>query len=286
MINAITSPFLTLTPSPMADEPLSPLPFRRERNLSNRNFHKRNSRRGSTHSTQLERHSSAMDVESGERRDSTSSSSIQFPRTLDHESTEREPNQLSVVTMRNESETVNTTDEGAIGTSAMPTIPDTPETPGTPTADPALLDVRQKVQRFETLKTTYTRQERISLKLLEGRHHPSFSQYDASFRSQTVPRRIALPGLSSSSASSLSATRALSIDEVRSEDEVDQISDFETNADEADCAVAETASAVLPSCEDSGDVKSATQLVQRSISADPAELAASLKLRTDKQFPR
>lgn len=280
----------------MADEALSPLPFRRERNLSNRNFNKRNSRRGSTHSThsQLERlsHSSAMDVESGERRDSTSSSSIQFPRTLDYESTEREPNQPSVLKMRNESETVNTTDEGASSASATPTIPDTPSTPGTPTADPALLDVRQKVQRFETLKTTisYTRQERSSLKLLEGRHHPSFSQYDASFRSQTMPRRIALPGLSSSSTSCLSATTALSIDEVRSEDELDQASDIEAKADEeaeaVECALAETASAVLPSHEDTEDLKSATQLVQRSISADPAEMTPSLKLRNDKQFPR
>lgn len=274
----------------MADEALSPLPFRRERNLSNRNFNKRNSRRGSTHSThsQLERHShsSAMDMESGERRDSNSSSSIQFPRTLEFDSTEREPNQPSVVKM------VNTTEEGAISTSATPTLPDTPSTPGTPTADPALLDVRQKVQRFETLKTTisYTRQERSSLKLLEGRHHPSFSQYDASFRSQTVPRRIALPGLSSSSTSCLSATTALSIDEVRSEDELDHASDCEAKADEeaetVECALAETASAVLPSHEDSEDLKSATQLVQRSISADPAQMTPSLKLRNDKQFPR
>lgn len=283
----------------MADEPLSPLPFRRERNLSNRNFHKRNSRRSSTQSVQLERHSSAADVESvNEQRDSNSSSSIQLSFTADS-STECKSNQQSSVSKMpaagNESESTDETAISSTATPITPGIPDTPDTPGTPTADPALLDVRQKVQRFETLKTkiSYTRQERLSLKLLENRHHPSFSQYDVSFRNRTVPHSLSLSALNSSSrssSSSLSATAHVSIDEVRSEDEVDHLSDFETSTDNlthaADSTVADSASAVLPSSDDTAEIKAAAQHVQRSISADPSELVASLKLRNDKQFAR
>lgn len=286
----------------MADEPLSPLPFRRERNLSNRNFHKRNSRRSSTQSVQLERHSCAADVESGERRDSSSSSHIQSAYIADISATDWKSNQLSsAVKMHSPSHESEETDD--ISTSATtpiippgtPGTPGTPDTPGTPTADPALLDVRQKVQRFETLKTrvNYTRQERLSLKLLENRHHPSFSQYDVSFRNRTVPHGIILaPGLNSSnSSSSLSAITPVSIDEVRSEDEVDQISDYETNNTDpltpVDHTVGDSASAVLPARDAITDeVKVTAQHVQRSISADPSELVASLKMRNDKQFPR
>lgn len=284
----------------MGDEPLSPLPFRRERNLSNRNFHKRNSRRSSTQSLQLERHSCAADVESG------SSHSIQPAYIADISATDWKSNQLSSAVKMHSPSHESETDDITIGTSAptpiipsgTPDTPDTPDTPGTPTADPALLDVRQKVQRFETLKTrvTYTRQERLSLKLLENRHHPSFSQYDVSFRNRTVPHGIILaPGLNSSnSSSSLSALTPGSIDEVRSEDEVDQISDFETNNTDPPLTpvdhhtvVGDSASAVLPASDATTDeVKATAQHVQRSISADPSELVASLKMRNDKQFPR
>ncbi|XP_030554101.1 triple functional domain protein isoform X1 [Drosophila novamexicana] len=263
----------------MADEDLSPLPFRRERNLSNRNFNKRNSRRRSGQPSELERHSSAVDTECGGRRDSnasSSSSSFQLSYSVNSD-TESAFNRRSVLKMRAASD----------DTAEPPTTPTYPQTPTTP--DPALLDVRQKVQRFETLKTSisYMRQERLSLKLLENRRHPSFSQHDdhAQIRTPPPPRRIALPGLSSCS-NSISST-PVSIDEVRSEDEVDQISDFETDPQApVDYVLSESSSAVLPSdCPDPEDVKA--QAVQRSISADPSgALSPPLKLRNDKDFPR
>lgn len=263
----------------MADQDLSPLPFRRERNLSNRNFNKRNSRRRSGQPSELERHSSAVDTECGGRRDSnasSSSSSFQLSYSVNSD-TESAFNRRSVLKMRAASD----------DTAEPPTTPTYPQTPTTP--DPALLDVRQKVQRFETLKTSisYMRQERLSLKLLENRRHPSFSQHDdhAQIRTPPPPRRIALPGLSSCS-NSISST-PVSIDEVRSEDEVDQISDFETDPQApVDYVLSESSSAVLPSdCPDPEDVKA--QAVQRSISADPSgALSPPLKLRNDKDFPR
>ncbi|XP_034479533.1 triple functional domain protein [Drosophila innubila] len=256
----------------MADEDLSPLPFRRERNLSNRNFNKRNSRRRSGHLSESERHSSAVDAENAGRRDSnvsSSSSSFQLSYSVNSD-TESAFNRRSILKMRAAS------DEQAEQSPQ-------PITPTTPTPDPALLDVRQKVQRFETLKTSinYMRQERLSLKLLENRRHPSFSQYkeNAQIRTPPTPRRIALPGLSSGT-NSISSTH-ISIDEVRSEDEVDQISDFETDPQApVDYVLSESSSAVLASCTDPEEHKS--QVVQRSISADQTELS----LRNDKDFPR
>ncbi|EDW10300.2 myosin-M heavy chain [Drosophila mojavensis] len=255
----------------MADEDLSPLPFRRERNLSNRNFNKRNSRRRSGQPSELERHSSALDGHCGGRRDSnasSSSSSFQLSYSVNSD-TESAFNRRSILKMR-----------AASDDTAEPRADTTPQTPTTP--DPAFLDVRQKVQRFETLKTTisYLRQDRLSLKLLENRRHPSFSQYtdQVQIRTPPPPRRVALPGLSSRTDSV--SSNHLSIDEVRSEDEVDQISDFEADPQEAvEYVLSESSSAVLPaSCTDADEVK--TQAVQRSISADPT------KLRTDKDFPR
>ncbi|XP_017961047.1 uncharacterized protein LOC108654337 isoform X1 [Drosophila navojoa] len=255
----------------MADEDLSPLPFRRERNLSNRNFNKRNSRRRSGQPSELERHSSALDGHCGGRRDSTassSSSSFQLSYSVNSD-TESAFNRRSILKMRAASEDT-----------AEPCADNTPQTPTTP--DPAFLDVRQKVQRFETLKTTisYLRQDRLSLKLLENRRHPSFSQYteQVNIRTPPPPRRVALPGLSSCTDSV--SSNHLSIDEVRSEDEVDQISDFEADPQEAvEYMLSESSSAVLPaSCTDADEVKA--QAVQRSISADPT------KLRNDKDFPR
>ncbi|XP_023165036.1 kalirin [Drosophila hydei] len=252
----------------MGDEDLSPLPFRRERNLSNRNFNKRNSRRRSGQLAELERHSSAVDADCGGQRDSnvsSSSSSFQLSYSVNSD-TESAFNRRSVLKMRAASEDTAEPCEATIA-----------QTP-----DPALLDVRQKVQRFETLKTTisYLRQERLSLKLLENRRHPSFSQYtnQVQIRTPPPPRRIALPGLNSHT-SSISSNH-LSIDEVRSEDEVDQISDFETDPNTAvDYVLSETSSVVLPaSCTDEDEVK--TQAVQRSLSADPT------KVRPDKDFPR
>lgn len=264
-------PTPTITRSTMADEDLSPLPFRRERNLSNRNFNKRNSRRRSGQPSELERHSSALDGHCGGRRDSnvsSSSSSFQLSYSVNSD-TESAFNRRSILKMRAASEDT-----------AEPCADNTPETPTTP--DPAFLDVRQKVQRFETLKTTisYLRQDRLSLKLLENRRHPSFSQYteQVQIRTPPPPRRVALPGLSSCTDSV--SSNHLSIDEVRSEDEVDQISDFEADPQEAvEYVLSESSSAVLPaSCTDADEVK--TQAVQRSISADPT------KLRNDKDFPR
>ncbi|KAM8713265.1 hypothetical protein ACLKA7_013558 [Drosophila subpalustris] len=259
----------------MADEDLSPLPFRRERNLSNRNFNKRNSRRRSSQlSTELERHSSGVDAV---ENSSSSSSSFQLSYSVNSD-TESAFNRRSLLKMRAAS------DETAEQSQQQQPQSVTPTTPTTPTADPALLDVRQKVQRFETLKSTisYMRQERLSLKLLENRHRPSFSQCDfsAPLRTPPVPRRIALPGLSSRTNSISSAH--ISIDEVRSEDEVDQISDFETDpTTPVDYVLGESSSEVISSsATDPEEHKS--QTVQRSISADPSQMP----LRTDKDFPR
>ncbi|XP_060655089.1 triple functional domain protein isoform X1 [Drosophila nasuta] len=256
----------------MADEDLSPLPFRRERNLSNRNFNKRNTLR----------RSSNVDAENAGRRDSnvsTSSSSFQLSYSVNSD-TESAFNRRSVLKMRAAS------DETGEQEPKTPSQPDEePMTPTTPTADPALLDVRQKVKRFETLKSniSYLRQERLSLKLLENRRVPSFSQYDgtAQLKTPPTPRRIALPGLSSGSNSISSAH--VSIDEVRSEDEVDQISDFETDPQTpAEHELKESSSAVLSCSIEPEENKS--QHVQRSISADHTH--KTRPLRPDKDFPR
>ncbi|KAH8297058.1 hypothetical protein KR044_004296 [Drosophila immigrans] len=255
----------------MADEDLSPLPFRRERNLSNRNFNKRNSRR---------RSGQPVEPENADRRDSnasSSSSSFQLSYSVNSD-TESAFNRRSVLKMRAASD-----ETGEQPTNAAPAAHSMP--PTTPTEDPALLDVRQKVHRFETLKSniSYLRQERLSLKLLENRRHPSFSQYDVYAQSRTPPppRRIALPGLTSGSNSISSAH--ISIDEVRSEDEVDQISDFESDPHApVEYELKESSSAVLSSVTEPDENKS--QQVQRSISADPSQITPSL--RTDKDFPR
>ncbi|XP_001985810.2 triple functional domain protein isoform X2 [Drosophila grimshawi] len=272
----------------MADEDLSPLPFRRERNLSNRNFNKRNSRRRSGQSaTDVERHSSAVDVEyGGQRRDSTassSSSSFQLSYSVNSD-TESAFNRRSMLKMRAASE------ETAPVESSTPQTSEIPERPTTLTgADPALLDVRQKVQRFETLKSTisYLRQERLSLKLLENRRHPSFSQHDTTVQYYTPPppRRVALPGMGSNRNSISSAH--ISIDEVRSEDEVDQISDFETDPQDAvEYVLSESQSAVLGNSSPDPD-EPQEHVVHRSISADPAcNNTLPLKPRNDKDFPR
>ncbi|XP_034650797.1 triple functional domain protein [Drosophila subobscura] len=277
----------------MADSDLSPLPFRRERNLSNRNFNKRNSRRRISQqqaaAEQERQHSANMEADGAGQRDSTvssSSSSFQLSYSVNSD-TESAFQRRSLLKMR-EPEEVG---EGEAA----------PQTPTTP--DPAWLDVRQKVQRFETLKTTigYLRQERHSLKLLENRRHPSFEDYAGEHRTPpaTPPRRIRLPGLAGSRSSSIPSTpgttTSSSISEVRSEDEVDQISDFETDPHATrEYVLTESASEVLPghAAEDSNDDESSGQQVQRSISVDQAAVAAAanhtlpLKMRKDPDFPR
>ncbi|XP_017079182.1 triple functional domain protein isoform X1 [Drosophila eugracilis] len=273
------------------DEDLSPLPFRRERNLSNRNFNKRTSRRRiSQQAAEQERHSSALVSSNPEsvdvaRRDSplssSSSSSFQLSYSVNSD-TESAFHRRSLLKMHE-------AESGGVGGG----VHGNPESPGTPqTPDPALLDVRQKVHRFETLKASigFMKQERHSLKLLENRRHPSFEEYsgDNGTPPATPPRRIRLPGLGSSRSSSIPSMQGgESIHEVRSEDEVDQISDFETepHAPTEEYVIADTISEVIPSQEAVEDSKGQQQ-VQRSISADQSKEkpAAPLKMRND--FPR
>ncbi|XP_017839684.1 kalirin [Drosophila busckii] len=267
------------------DEDLSPLPFRRERNLSNRNFNKRSSRHRISSSgsvVELERPSSMTNAESASRRNSnasSSSSSFQLSYSVNSDS-EQAFNQRSTLKLRTMG------DEQAEQAPALQR-----GTPITPTgADPALLDVRQKVQRFETLKSNICilRQERHSLKLLENRRHPSFSHLDANapIRTPPTPRRIRLPGMSSGSSSIHSNNH--SIDEVRSEDEVDQISDFETDAAPIpEHIISESSSAVLIASSESAEemkLEQQQQQMQRSISADQS---GTLPMRRkDKDFAR
>ncbi|XP_068146977.1 guanine nucleotide exchange factor DBS isoform X1 [Drosophila tropicalis] len=257
----------------MADEDLSPLPFRRERNLSNRNFNKRTSRRRISKPTE------------DNSTSSSSSSSFQLSISINSD-TESAFNRRSLLKMRNPEEK----DGEEV---------DLPATPTTP--DPALLDVRQKVQRFETLKTTikFMRQERHSLKLLENRRYPSFEEHEVEQEHATPPpaspRRIALPGLHqrlstnrSSSIQSNTPTTS-SISEVRSEDEVDQISDFETDPNvTVDYVLSESQSEVLHTAtEPQESQQQQQQQVLRSISADQSgDKTLPLKLRHDKDFPR
>ncbi|XP_016988840.1 triple functional domain protein isoform X1 [Drosophila rhopaloa] len=276
----------------MADEDLSPLPFRRERNLSNRNFNKRTSRRRiSQQAAEQERHSSALGSSDPEpvdaaRRDSpassSSSSSFQLSYSVNSD-TESAFHRRSLLKMH-EAES-----GGAVEVTTE--SPVSPESPGTPTPDPALLDVRQKVHRFETLKTNiiFLKQERHSLKLLENRRHPSFEDYSADHGTPpaTPPRRIRLLGLGSSRSSSIPSIQGReSIHEVRSEDEVDQISDFETDPHAAgeEYVISDTTSEVIPSRE--VEESSAQQQVQRSISADPSKAGHTLSLKMRNDFPR
>ncbi|KAH8400903.1 hypothetical protein KR009_001730 [Drosophila setifemur] len=269
----------------MADEDLSPLPFRRERNLSNRNFNKRNSRRRISQQAEQERHSSTVASscsESGDvaTRDSTRSSSSSFQLSYSVNSdTESAFNRRSVLKMRS-------AEDGGDPKIA----PDTPMSPSTP--DPAWLNVRQKVHRFENQKTNicFLKQERDSLKLLVNRRHPSFEDFASEHGTPpaTPPRRIRLIGLGSNRSSSIPTT---SIDEVRSEDEVDQISDFETDPpaeghEGQEYVIEHSTSEVLPT--EHIDEESKAQLVHRSISADhtKGDLTLPLKMRHDKDFPR
>ncbi|KAH8290504.1 hypothetical protein KR054_003719 [Drosophila jambulina] len=277
----------------MADEDLSPLPFRRERNLSNRNFNKRNSRRRiSQQAAEQERHSSTLVSSQPEpvdaaRRDSvsassSSSSSLQISYSVNSD-TESAFNRRSLLKMRAEAETVN--GGGVDATTPTEEPPMSPQTP-----DPAWLDVRQKVHRFENFKTNicFLKQERNSLKLLENRRHPSFEDHGTP--PPTPPRGIRRLGLSSSRSSSIPSIPATSIDEVRSEDEVDQISDFETDphaVEGGEYVPDGTTSEVLPPREEVEESKQQQQQhVHRSISADQSkgELSTPLKMRND--FPR
>ncbi|KAH8375419.1 hypothetical protein KR200_001070 [Drosophila serrata] len=275
----------------MADEDLSPLPFRRERNLSNRNFNKRNSRRRiSQQASEQERHSSTLVSSQPEsidvaRRDSvsassSSSSSLHISYSVNSD-TESAFNRRSLLKMRAATENGG----GVDATTATEEPPMSPQTP-----DPAWLDVRQKVHRFENFKTNicFLKQERNSLKLLENRRHPSFEDYTGT-PPPTPPRGIRRLGLSSSRSSSIPSIPATSIDEVRSEDEVDQISDFETDShavEGGEYVLDGTTSEVLPPSEEVEESKQQQQQVHRSISADQSkgELTLPLKMRND--FPR
>ncbi|KAH8275131.1 hypothetical protein KR026_000467 [Drosophila bipectinata] len=268
----------------MADEDLSPLPFRRERNLSNRNFNKRNSRRRiSQQAAEQERHSSTLeptdsctpDSNDVARRDSTSassssSSSFQLSYSVNSD-TESAFNRRSLLKMR----------------AAVEGSPD-PDNPTSP--DPAWLNVREKVHRFEAQEANllFQKQERNSLKLLENRRHPSFEEFasDHGTPPATPPRRIRLLGLGSKRASSIPSTPVIipNIDEVRSEDEVDQISDFEADplpVEHSEEHIIEHSASEVLTVGDSQVV----QQVQRSISADQSQ-TMPLKMRNDKDFPR
>ncbi|XP_017125370.1 kalirin [Drosophila elegans] len=278
----------------MADEDLSPLPFRRERNLSNRNFAKRNSRRRiSQQAAEQERHSSSPLASSNpESNDaaridsplsSSSSSSFQLSISVNSD-TESAFQRRSLLKM-------HATESGGGGVEDPPESPMSPQTP-----DPALLDVRQKVHRFETLKTniSFLKQERHSLKLLENRRHPSFEDYagDRGTPPVTPPRRIRLVGLGSSRSSSIPSIQGReSIHEVRSEDEVDQISDFETDSQAAaeEYVISDTISEViLPVSQEVGEESPSNQQtqVQRSISADQSKEEPTLPFKMRNDFPR
>jgi len=273
-------------------EDLSPLPFRRERNLSNRNFNKRNSRRRiSQQAAEQERHSSTLVSSQPEAVDggsppSSSSSSFQLSYSVNSD-TESAFNRRSLLKMHEVAG-----ENGGGGEGVEVTTPgDSPTTP--PTPDPALLDVRQKVHRFETLKTTvcFMKQERHSLKLLENRRHPSFEDYSGDQRTPpaTPPRRIRLPGLGSSRSSSIPSIQSASIHEVRSEDEVDQISDFETDPHATpteEYVPEDTTSEVIPSTGQEEEDPKTQQQVQRSISADQSKDRRTLPLKMRNDFPR
>ncbi|KAH8252592.1 hypothetical protein KR032_000719 [Drosophila birchii] len=276
----------------MADEDLSPLPFRRERNLSNRNFNKRNSRRRISHqAAEQERHSSTLvssqpESDDAARRDSvsassSSSSSLHISYSVNSD-TESAFNRRSLLKMR----AAAAENGGEVDATSTQEPPMSPQTP-----DPAWLDVRQKVHRFENFKTNviFLKQERNSLKLLENRRHPSFEDHGTP--PPTPPRGIRRLGLSSSRSSSIPSIPATSIDEVRSEDEVDQISDFETDShavEGREYVLDGTTSEVLPPSEEVEVSKQQQQQqqVHRSISADQSkgELTSPLKMRND--FPR
>ncbi|XP_030387272.1 rhoGEF domain-containing protein gxcJ [Scaptodrosophila lebanonensis] len=249
----------------MADEDLSPLPFRRERNLSNRNFNKRNSRRRLS----TEKHSIAVDADSSSSASVSSSFQISYSVNSD---TEGAFNRRSLLKMRPPS---NEIEIGVEATSLPPATPTTPDVP-----DPALLDVRQKVQRFETLKSTIAlrKQERLSLKLLENRRNVSLEQ-------KTFVRVGPLGSSSDPSNSATSNPRtSTSIDEVRSEDEVDQISDFEADPQvPVEYVLSESGSAVLTTTNNDSKAEN----MKRSISADPTgELTTPSRNRNFKDFPR
>ncbi|XP_011206926.2 triple functional domain protein [Bactrocera dorsalis] len=305
----------------MADECAidSPRPFRRERNLSNRNFAKRRSNRrisveshssvesfnlsaaesvnnASSVSSVHEQSSSASGNDSHNHSTSTSSGSsgshsfsvassqLDYSYSVQSDtesaflraSTRRmvpPPLPITGPPFDNDAPTVTTTNDDE-------TQPQTP--------DPALLGVRQKVDRFETL----TAEQRILFKT--GRHqlrqqHQQYSAQIGAVKTTGVggisaaapglwrvfppATRRSTPETDSSVASRQSALSSFhtSIDEERSVDDVDEISDYaeDAHADavlEAEYAVPEEAHElredVVPSPEPGAD---AEQLVTAGV---------------------
>nr|XP_014087896.1 uncharacterized protein LOC106615987 [Bactrocera oleae]XP_036231534.1 uncharacterized protein LOC106615987 [Bactrocera oleae]XP_036231535.1 uncharacterized protein LOC106615987 [Bactrocera oleae]XP_036231536.1 uncharacterized protein LOC106615987 [Bactrocera oleae]XP_036231537.1 uncharacterized protein LOC106615987 [Bactrocera oleae]XP_036231538.1 uncharacterized protein LOC106615987 [Bactrocera oleae]XP_036231539.1 uncharacterized protein LOC106615987 [Bactrocera oleae]XP_036231540.1 unc len=281
----------------MADESAidSPRPFRRERNLSNRNFAKRRSSRR----TSVESHSSvesfnlsaaesvnnASSVSSVHEHSSSASASGSHNHSTSTSSGSSGSHSLSVASSQLDysysvqSDTESAfyrastrrmvppplpitgppldNDESTTTTTIATTTSEDDAQPQTP--DPALLGVRQKVNRFETL----TAEQRILFKT--GRHqlrqqHQQYNSHTGAAKTTGVGGiSVAPPGLwrvfppatrrstpetDSSVASRQSAVSSFhtSIDEERSVDDVDEISDYAEDA-HAD-AVAEAEYAV------------------------------------------
>ncbi|XP_054738774.1 uncharacterized protein LOC129244899 [Anastrepha obliqua] len=255
----------------MADESStdSPRPFRRERNLSNRNFAKRRSTRrisveshSSVESFNLsaaERNNTASEASSahesnssarhnhstasssgssGSHSFSVASSQLQYSYSVQSD-TESAFQRVSTRRMippplpvtgppHSDDEQATNHDGGAEDGAAQPTTP----------TDPALLGVRQKVHRFETL----TAEQRILFKT--GRHQLRKQQYNTHGETVEVTTSPGLwrvfppvlrrptPEADSSAASRISTTSSFhtSIDEERSVDDVDDFSDYAEDA--------------------------------------------------------
>ncbi|KAM7344923.1 uncharacterized protein ACRADG_011440 isoform 1-T5 [Cochliomyia hominivorax] len=244
----------------MADEEPSPRPFRRERNLSNRNFNKRgsNRRRFSTES-----HSSAESKvynftnsqEDSVDADESSASTLSTPSislnatssSMDisysvNSDTENAFNKKSILKMRTIDINIEQNNDdhhdkvdnenksrAASGKKLQRQSPTTPQSP-----DPALLGVKQKLLLFENLQSD----ERIILKTSKYKSKSSQSL----LQSEREGSSNSLASVSSTSGSYLvkaypmgnciaqtdakrNSMYHVSIDEERSEDEVESIKD-------------------------------------------------------------
>lgn len=255
----------------MADEEPSPRPFRRERNLSNRNFNKRgsNRRRFSTEShssaeskiynltnspddtttTQTEPTDESGDTSSTSVSLNVTSSSMDISYSVNSD-TENAFNKKSILKMRSidiniddnndhyntdKDDNENNINKRLSGKKLQRQTPTTPTSP-----DPALLGVRQKLLLFENLQSD----ERIIFKTSKYKSKSSQSL----LQSERVNSSNNLSTASSTSGSYLvnvypmgnsnthleairNSSFHASIDEERSEDEVDSIKD-EVNENE------------------------------------------------------
>lgn len=229
----------------------SPRPFRRERNLSNRNFRRRGSnRRFSTEShSSIDSHNTEADITTNTNDNSTSSTSI---------------SSSSVSSSFQYSYSVHTDTENAFNRKSLRLQRlDSEDAAAPPSPDPALLDVKQKVQRFETLKSEdriifktgkfNSRQRMVTgkgggilgplrvLPIIQSGSDAENNSPPIGVGSSTPTTPTVVPKLPASSPPILQMPRKQisslysSIDEARSEDEVEDISsDFVVEDEPAD----------------------------------------------------